>query len=188
MKGIEYVDSFNVNLQKLMLIVFDCGILWLKDATKFTETYRVNPLYLRHGNEHKIPDYRHWVIPLGQRIRSFKIWFTLRLHGVSGIQKHIRHHVKCAQIFEELLRSDKHFEIKAPVMLGVVCFRLIGSDKLNATLNENINEEKQFHITPCFLDGHLTLRYSVGAGTEEKDVKKAYNIIRKHASLLKYRF
>ncbi len=34
--------------------------------------------------------FQHWQIPLGRRFRSLKIWFVLRLYGITGIQKHIR--------------------------------------------------------------------------------------------------
>jgi len=37
-----------------------------------------------------VVDYRDWQLPLGRRFRSLKIWFVLRLFGVSGLQAHIR--------------------------------------------------------------------------------------------------
>ena len=39
-------------------------------------------------------------IPLGRRFRSLKLWFTMRLYGIRGLQEHIRNHVQLAQLFE----------------------------------------------------------------------------------------
>lgn len=33
---------------------------------------------------------QHWQIPLGRRFRSLKLWFVLRMYGVTGLQEHIR--------------------------------------------------------------------------------------------------
>ena len=34
--------------------------------------------------------FQHWQIPLGRRFRSLKLWFVLRLFGISGLQEYIR--------------------------------------------------------------------------------------------------
>lgn len=37
--------------------------------------------------------------------------FVLRSYGISGLQHYIRHHIKLAKRFEELVLKDKRFEI-----------------------------------------------------------------------------
>ncbi|RXG54183.1 Aromatic-L-amino-acid decarboxylase [Armadillidium vulgare] len=80
MDGIELMDSFNFNPHKWML----------KSSMDLVNTCNVDLILLRHEHEQKVPDYRHWQIPLGRRFRSLKLWFVMRLYGKSGIQKHIR--------------------------------------------------------------------------------------------------
>ncbi|KAG7254021.1 hypothetical protein CRUP_014984 [Coryphaenoides rupestris] len=93
--------------------------------------------------------YRHWGIPLGRRFRALKIWFVLRMYGLSGLQAYIRKHVELAKVFESLVREDKRFEICAEVVLGLVCFRL------------------KIHMVPCKLRGRFVLRFAICARTVE---------------------
>jgi glutamate/tyrosine decarboxylase-like PLP-dependent enzyme len=45
--GIEFVDSFEVNPNKLMMTAFDCTCMWVKDVLTFTAAFAVDPLYLQ---------------------------------------------------------------------------------------------------------------------------------------------
>ena len=90
MAGIEYADSFNMNPHKWLLVNFDCSTLWFKDASHVVDSFSVDPVYLKHEMQGKVPDYRHWQIPLGRRFRSLKMWFVFRTYGVKGLRQHIR--------------------------------------------------------------------------------------------------
>ena len=37
-----------------------------------------------------LSDSQHWVIPLGRRFRSLKLWFVFRMYGLRGLQAFIR--------------------------------------------------------------------------------------------------
>lgn len=63
-------------------------------------------------------------MPLGRRFRSLKLWFVLRIYGIEGLQKYVRRHIKLAAKFKELVLEDVRLEIVAPVILGLVCFRI----------------------------------------------------------------
>ena len=67
---------------------------------------------------------QHWQIPLGRRFRALKLWFVLRIYGVEGLQRHIRHTVRLAQMFEGLVKSDDRFEIVTEISMGLICFRM----------------------------------------------------------------
>lgn len=61
MAGIEFVDSFDVNLHKWLLVNFDCSAMWLKNATHLVEAFNVDRLYLEHNFQSQNPlllDYR----------------------------------------------------------------------------------------------------------------------------------
>ena len=90
MAGIEYADSFNMNPHKWLLVNFDCSTLWFKDASHVVDSFSVDPVYFKHEMQGKVPDYRHWQIPLGRRFRSLKMWFVFRTYGVKGLRQHIR--------------------------------------------------------------------------------------------------
>ena len=185
LKGIEYADSFNFNLHKWLLVNFDCSAMWVKNVAEFTEAFNVDPVYLKHQHQGKIPDYRNWQIPLGRRFRALKVWFVLRLYGKSGIQSIIRKHVELAHEFESQIVKDERFELCAPVTLGLVCFRLKGDNQLNECLNRSINEEGAIHITPSKLGGKFILRFALsGDDPTSSDIQFAFDNIVKNAEKL----
>ncbi|KAG9510440.1 Tyrosine decarboxylase [Fragariocoptes setiger] len=185
MRGIEFASSFNMNPNKWMLINFDCSLMWVKDRFQLTRAFVVDPLYLQHSFSDQAIDYRHWGIPLSRRFRSLKLWFVIRNYGVSGLQNYIRNHVKLAKQFEQLLLADKRFEIINQVVLGLVCFRLIGSNALNQRLLSNINASGKLHMVPASLNGRYIIRFCVCAqDASEKDIIYSFQCIAQFATEL----
>lgn len=121
----------------------------------------MDPLYLQHENSKLTIDYRHWGVPLSRRFRSLKLWFTLRNYGIEGLQKYIRNHCKLAKVFEKLVLKDKRFEVCNEVKLGLVCFRLRGTDRLNQELLASINSSGQLHMIPSMVRGKYVIRFCV---------------------------
>ncbi|XP_044309337.1 aromatic-L-amino-acid decarboxylase isoform X4 [Varanus komodoensis] len=184
LNGVEFADSFNFNPHKWLLVNFDCSAMWVKNRSDLTSTFKIDPLYLKHEHEESglITDYRHWQIPLGRRFRSLKMWFVFRMYGVKGLQEHIRKHVKLAHEFKELVLQDDRFEICAEVILGLVCFRLKGSNELNEALLQSTNNARKIHLVPCYLREKYVLRFAICARTvESAHVQFAWNHIKKLA-------
>uniref|UniRef100_A0AC11BCR7 Dopa decarboxylase n=1 Tax=Ovis aries TaxID=9940 RepID=A0AC11BCR7_SHEEP len=185
LNGVEFADSFNFNPHKWLLVNFDCSAMWVKKRTDLTGAFRLDPVYLRHSHQDSglITDYRHWQLPLGRRFRSLKMWFVFRMYGVKGLQAYIRKHVQLAHAFEALVRQDARFEICAEVTLGLVCFRLKGSNKLNEALLESINSAKKIHLVPCSLRDRFVLRFAICSRTVElAHVQLAWEHIREMAA------
>uniref|UniRef100_A0A3Q1LX98 Aromatic-L-amino-acid decarboxylase n=2 Tax=Bos TaxID=9903 RepID=A0A3Q1LX98_BOVIN len=87
-------------------------------------------------------------------------------HQDSGLITDYRH-VQLSHAFEALVRQDTRFEICAEVILGLVCFRLKGSNKLNEALLESINSAKKIHLVPCSLRDRFVLRFAICSRTVE---------------------
>uniref|UniRef100_A0AAX7SZB9 Aromatic-L-amino-acid decarboxylase n=1 Tax=Astatotilapia calliptera TaxID=8154 RepID=A0AAX7SZB9_ASTCA len=169
LNGVEFADSFNFNPHKWLLVNFDCSAMWVKERADIIGAFKMEPLYLKHENQESglVTDYRHWQIPLGRRFRSLKMWFVFRMYGLKGLQAHIRKQVALAKEFESLVRADKRFEICAEVVLGLVCFRLKGSNELNQELLKRITKSREIHLVPCQLSGRFVLRFAICARTTE---------------------
>ncbi|XP_043729058.1 aromatic-L-amino-acid decarboxylase isoform X4 [Cervus elaphus] len=185
LNGVEFADSFNFNPHKWLLVNFDCSAMWVKKRTDLTGAFRLDPVYLRHSHQDSglITDYRHWQLPLGRRFRSLKMWFVFRMYGVKGLQAYIRKHVQLSHAFEALVRQDTRFEICAEVTLGLVCFRLKGSNKLNEALLESINSAKKIHLVPCSLRDQFVLRFAICSRTVElAHVQRAWEHIQEMAA------
>ncbi|XP_037955064.1 aromatic-L-amino-acid decarboxylase [Teleopsis dalmanni] len=178
LKGIEYADSFNTNSNKWLLTNFDCSTLWVRDRIRLTSALVVDPLYLKHGYSETAIDYRHWGVPLSRRFRSLKLWFVLRSYGISGLQSYIRHHIELAKRFEQHVLKDKRFEICNEVKLGLVCFRLKGSDKLNEKLLSAINESGKIHMVPANVNDKYIIRFcAVAQNAINEDIDYAWDVI-----------
>uniref|UniRef100_A0A672TLR8 Aromatic-L-amino-acid decarboxylase n=1 Tax=Strigops habroptila TaxID=2489341 RepID=A0A672TLR8_STRHB len=136
---------------------FFCATLGTTPSCSFDKLLELGPICKSSLLLSKI----HWQIPLGRRFRSLKLWFVLRMYGVTGLQEHIRKHVRLSHQFEHLVRQDERFEICAEVILGLVCFRLKGSNELNEALLKSINEAKKIHLVPCHLREKFVLRFAI---------------------------
>lgn len=180
LNGVEFADSFNFNPHKWLLVNFDCSAMWVKRRTDIIGAFKMEPVYLKHDNQESglVTDYRHWQIPLGRRFRSLKMWFVFRMFGLKGLQDHIRKQVALAKEFESLVRADKRFEICAEVILGLVCFRLKGSNELNQALLKRITNSREIHLVPCHLAGRFVLRFAICArSTESHHIQQAWKHI-----------
>ncbi|KAM4688350.1 aromatic-L-amino-acid decarboxylase isoform 1-T2 [Discoglossus pictus] len=187
MKGVELADSFNFNPHKWLLVNFDCSAFWVKKRSDLIGAFKMDAVYLQYDQQESglVTDYRHWQIPLGRRFRSLKLWFVFRSYGVNGLQEYIRKHVRLAQEFQEYVKKDERFEICAKVILGLVCFRLKGSNELNKALLQKINSIKKIHIVPCCLGDTFVLRFAVCARTVESNhIKFAWKHIEELATEL----
>merc|ERR1711973_354658 len=185
MAGIECADSFNINPNKWMLVSFDCSCMWVKDKHKFTQGMIVDPLYLQHSKSDTAIDYRHWGVPLSRRFRALKLWFTIRSYGVSGLQNYIRNHCRLAKVFESKVVKDSRFQVVNEVKVGLVCFKLKGSNELNRKLLDSINESGRLHMVPTYMKGEYVIRLAVCAEkANEDDMDAAWKIIQEFASKL----
>lgn len=177
MKGVEMAESFNFNPHKWMLVNFDCSAMWVKNAKYLVEAFNVERIYLKDHHKGLAPEYRHWQISLGRRFRALKLWFVLRIYGVEGIQKHVRHQISLAQYFEQLVKADRRFEVCTSNM-GLVTFRLKGEDKLTQKLLDKVVERKNVFIIAGHFIGKLVIRFAVCSRlTQKADVEYSWNEI-----------
>ncbi|XP_044742779.1 3,4-dihydroxyphenylacetaldehyde synthase 2-like isoform X2 [Chrysoperla carnea] len=188
MKGIDKSDSFNFNLHKWLLVNFDCSAMWVKNSNYLVDTFNVDRIYLEHHhNQHSqnsmAPDYRHWQIPLGRRFRALKLWTTLRLYGVEGLQNSIRKDIRLAELFASYVRSDERFEVIPEPSMALVCFRLKGDDEFTKQLLNKIVERKKLYMVPATYESFYIIRYVVCSRlTTEKDIEFAWNEIQSQAN------
>lgn len=129
--GMEYVDSLDINPYKFMLGAPDMSCLWVRNLTNYRRAFEIFATYLIQNDESKDDpnvrlnsfDYRHYGVPLTRRMRALKLWFLFRSYGVKGLQNYIRRLIKCAKLFESLIRKDERFEVMNDVHMALVCFR-----------------------------------------------------------------
>ena len=187
--GREYIDSFVFNPHKWMFTNFDCTAYFVKDAGALIKTFEVLPEYLKTRTRGKVNDYRDWGVPLGRRFRALKLWTVIRTYGTEGLKEKIRYHISLAAKLSEMISKESDFEILAPVIISVVCFRYIPSgynekqiNSLNEKLNHTLNDSGKIYLTHTVLNNRYTLRM-VTAQTNVTlgHVEKAWELIRETA-------
>lgn len=185
--GLELADSFCFNPHKWMFTNFDCDCFFVGDRQALIRTLTILPEYLKNQATEAgaVIDYRDWLVQLGRRFRSLKLWFVIRHYGVEGLQYHIRKHIEMAQQFASWVETSQDFELAAPTPLNLVCFRHRGGDQINQQLMDALNQSGELYLTHTRLDNRLTLRLCVAqTNTDERHVQKAWQLIRETAEQL----
>jgi aromatic-L-amino-acid decarboxylase len=185
-RGIEHADSLVFNPHKWLFTNFDCSAYFVKDSDTLINTFKLVPEYLKTQIPEHVNDYSNWGIQLGRRFRALKLWFVIRSFGVKGLQQKLRNHIAIAGELKSWIEKNADFELLAPVLFNLVCFRFhpIGVDdlaelnRLNEQLLLVLNSTGSMYISHTKLNGIYTLRI-VAAQTrvELKHIKNAWNLI-----------
>ena len=105
--------------------LFSC--LFITNRTSLTSALSINRGYYSnpHTSTGLVTDYRDWQIPLGRRFRALKIWFVIRIYGISGLQHHIRRTIELGKTFAELVEGRKDLlELLVPPTFALTVFRV----------------------------------------------------------------
>jgi aromatic-L-amino-acid decarboxylase len=187
--GKEYIDSFLFNPHKWMFTNFDCTAFFIKDATALIKTFEILPEYLKTRTRGIVNDYRDWGIPLGRRFRALKLWSVIRSYGTEGLQKKIREHIGFAARLKEMILKETDFEVLAPVIINVVCFRFCPAglndnslNELNEKLNHHLNDTGRLYLSHTMINGKYALRMVTGqTNVTLNHVEKAWELIKASA-------
>ncbi|MBW6501618.1 MAG: aspartate aminotransferase family protein [Bacteroidales bacterium] len=188
-RGKEYIDSFVFNPHKWMFTNFDCTAYFVKDPEMLVRTFEILPEYLKTRTRGIVKDYRDWGVPLGRRFRALKLWSVIRSYGAEGLREKIRYHISIASRLAGFIAGEPDFELLAPVVINVVCFRFnpggYTEDELNSMnekLNHMINDSGKIYITHTSLGGKYTLRMVTGqTNVTLGHVERAWDLIKEKA-------
>jgi aromatic-L-amino-acid decarboxylase len=183
--GWAEADSLVINPHKMLFVPFDFSALYVRDVDRLRRVFTLAPEYLHlrdpAGAEINYMDYG---VQLGRRFRALKAWVVWRAFGREGIAARIREHLRLAQLFASWVQEDPRFEISAPVMMGVVCFRLKNADdktadKKNSETVASINASGNAYLTQTKLRGRIVMRLGLGnVLTTEEHLTRVWEIIR----------
>ena len=182
-EGVDRADSVVVNAHKWMLTPMDCSLLWTRRPEDFRAAFSLIPEFLRTPDAEDALSLSEYGPALGRRFRALKLWAVLRCYGRSGLQAHVRNGVTLAAMFEGWVADEPGWELCAPRLFSVVCFRVVGSDERNRTLLERVNASGEIFISHAVLAGRYVLRLAIGQlTTSEADVRQAWNVLRREMS------
>ena len=169
----------------------------LRFGRRLRRVFSLVPEYLRGDAERAgetVPNYMDYGIQLGRRFRALKAWFVIRAFGREGLAARVREACRLARVVAGWVEADDRFELLAPVLMGVVCFRaraLPGGaegdtsgeelDELNERLLARVNATGAAFITHTRLRGRIALRIAVGnVLTRERNLAQTWELVRLH--------
>uniref|UniRef100_A0A452XLY4 Tyrosine decarboxylase 1 n=1 Tax=Aegilops tauschii subsp. strangulata TaxID=200361 RepID=A0A452XLY4_AEGTS len=198
--GVEDVDSLSMNPHKWLLSNNDCCALWLKQPSALVAALGTDDdVILKDtaatADDGMLVDYKDWQISLTRRFRALKVWLVLRGYGTDGLRDVVRAHVRMAAAFQDMVGADARFEVVAPRVFSLVCFRLRRptmtttlpeDNELNRRLLAEVNATGEGPYMSCaVVGGAYVLRFAVGSTlTEERHVRDAWKVVQEHATLI----
>jgi glutamate/tyrosine decarboxylase-like PLP-dependent enzyme len=188
LSGIERADSVTLDPHKWFAQPFEAGCLLVRDGKRLGQTFMMRPEYMQDvvpgDGEVNFCDQG---IPLTRRFRSLKIWFSMKLLGVSWFRRLIVHSCALAEYAQALLLRAGCFSITSPRKLSIVCFRYLppGSrwtedevDELQRAINEELTRTGRAFLSTTRLLGRTTLRFCfVNWRTTAADVEEVVGLL-----------
>jgi aromatic-L-amino-acid decarboxylase len=181
--GWNKADSLVINPHKMLFVPFDFSALYVRDLERLRRVFTLVPDYLRGDTMAAEKNYMDYSVQLGRRFRALKAWMVWRTFGRAGMAARIREHLRLARLFADWVESDSRFELAAPVVMGVVCFRLRESgDDENSRIVEKINTSGKAYLTQTKLQGRVVIRLGLGnILTTEEHLRNVWEFIRNAA-------
>ncbi|HEV2045692.1 MAG TPA: pyridoxal-dependent decarboxylase [Chthoniobacterales bacterium] len=184
--GWNEADSIVINPHKMLFVPLDFSALYVRDIGRLRRLFTLVPEYLHLrdpvGAEINYMDYG---VQLGRRFRALKAWVVWRAFGRDGMAARIRDHLRLANLLAGWIRNDKRFELAAPIVMPVVCFRFVATDEdkidmLNSEIVERINASGRVYLTQTKLHGRTVMRIGFGnILTTERHLRTAWELIQK---------
>jgi glutamate/tyrosine decarboxylase-like PLP-dependent enzyme len=183
--GIERADSVITDGHKWLNVPYDCGMVFLKDASWLPKTYGLpGAAYLPAPDDPHV-NYGFLMPDSSRRARALAVYATLRAYGRDGYRAMIERHLALARALGERVEKERDFELLAPVTSNIVCFRYrpaglddAQADALNAKLGRAILDDGRVFVGTTTYDGRIAFRPAiVNYRTTQRHVDELVDVI-----------
>jgi aromatic-L-amino-acid decarboxylase len=197
--GCERADSLVTNPHKWLFTPFDLSVLYSRRMDIMRRAFSLVPEYLRTNEPDEVMNPMDYGVQLGRRFRALKLWMIIRYFGHSGLAARIREHCRLARLFASWIEESADWELAAPVLFGLVCFRAHprkikearatnventadGSrqlDALNEQIMNGVNRTGEAFLSHTRLrDNAFTLRLAIGnIRTTEVHINRVWQLL-----------
>jgi aromatic-L-amino-acid decarboxylase len=182
-KGWRDADSIIINPHKTLFVPLDFSVLYVRDLERLRRVFTLVPEVLQGDTVEATKNYMDYGIQLGRRFRALKAWVIWRSLGRAGMADRLREQMRLTNILIDWIKADKRFELAAPVVMPVVCFRFVATDdskidKVNSAVVERINASGRAYLTQTKLCGRTVMRIGFGnVLTTEEHLRDAWELI-----------
>jgi aromatic-L-amino-acid decarboxylase len=185
LSGAERAHSIAINPHKWLYVPVDLSVLFTRHPDVLKRSASLGADYLKTAEDDTALNYMDYGIQLGRRFRALKLWYVMRYYGREGIVAMLRESLRLAQLLKSWIEEDPGFELAAPVLLSLVCFRHKAGNSFNERLLSEVNSSGKAFLSHTVVDGHYVLRFAIGnMQTQEQDVRDTWILIRDTATRL----
>jgi len=135
----------------------------------------------------ELPNYSEYSAELSRDWRGVRVWFPLRLHGVSAFREALDEKLDLAQVLVEAFESDPNIEVCWRPQLSTVAFRLGGDadDDRQIEFLRRINASKRVFLSSTRVRGRYVLRVCIVSHRTHRDrIDECIEIVAKAAAEL----
>jgi aromatic-L-amino-acid decarboxylase len=131
-----------------------------------------------------IPNFAEYSAELSRDFRGLRVWFPLKLHGVSAFREALDEKLDLTEHLYDSLKSDPSLEVPWAPDLTVVAFRLRDrDDAASRALLERINASRRVFLSSTVVEGRFTLRACIVSHRTHRDrIDECIDIIRRAAA------
>jgi aromatic-L-amino-acid decarboxylase len=185
-RGIERADSITLDPHKGMFLPYGTGALVVREGRKLRDAHHVGTsAYLQDlAADADIPNFAEYSAELSRDFRGLRVWFPLKLHGVSAFREALDEKLDLTEHLYEQLKADPNLEVPWAPDLTVVPFRLRdGSDEANRALLAAINATGRVFLSSTVLEGRFTIRPCIVSHRTHRDrIVECIQIVRRAAA------
>jgi aromatic-L-amino-acid decarboxylase len=169
-----------------MFLPYGTGALVVREGQKLRDAHHAGTsAYLQDlAADADIPNFAEYSAELSRDFRGLRVWFPLKLHGVSAFRDALDEKLDLTEHLYEELKADPNLEVPWAPDLTVVPFRLRdGSDDANRALLGAINASGRVFLSSTVLEGRFTIRPCiVSHRTHRGRIDECIQIIRRAAA------
>jgi aromatic-L-amino-acid decarboxylase len=184
-RGIERADSITLDPHKGMFLSYGTGALVVREGAKLRDAHHIGTsAYLQDlPDDADVPNFTEYSAELSRDFRGLRVWFPLKLHGVSAFRDALDEKLDLADHLYEGLKAIPELELPWAPDLTVVPFRLRdGDDDANRALLARINATERVYLSSTVIHGRFTIRPCILSHRTHRDrIDECIEIVRRAA-------
>jgi aromatic-L-amino-acid/L-tryptophan decarboxylase len=165
--GIEQADSITIDPHKWLAVPFAAGVILTSHPEILERAFAVYAPYMPKAAGAVLPDNSKISTQWTRRMNALKLWLTLKVHGRKAYEEHIDRQMILARGFADWVRTSKHFELSAPMIVPILNLRVKGlaDPKQRAVLHtaivDDVTRDGQRWISETIVNGESVIRVMV---------------------------
>jgi len=167
MDGFADADSWATDGHKWLNLPYDCGVVFVGQATALYDAMKLDASYLRPGTEREP---MHWSPEMSRRGRGVEAWAALKSLGRTGVADLIERTCRHARRFAESLRAAG-YEVLNEVAINQVLVSF-GSEEVTRAVIDAVQRDGTCWCGSTVWQGRYAMRISVCSWvTDDHDVE-----------------